>query len=114
MFVNFTNHPSTYWEETQLSHARAYGEIVDVPFPSVDPEGDEDYIAALAEDSVARIMKHQPKAVLCQGEFCLAYQVIEKLKASQVTVLAACSQRCVKEAGNRKEVFFCFVRFRKY
>lgn len=114
IFINFTNHPSQCWEETQLQQAQVYGEVVDVPFPAVDPEGDEEYIATLAEVSVAQILAHQPKAVLCQGEFCLVYRVVEALKAMNIRVLAACSRRCVKEYGNRKEAEFYFVRFREY
>lgn len=54
-------------------------------------------------------------AVLCQGEFCLAFSVISKLQQSGVTVLAACSERNVKSEDNgRKITVFEFKRFRKY
>lgn len=114
VFVNFTNHPSNRWEEKQTQQAMVYGTIVDVPFPSVNPRGDEKYIAALAEECVMQIMQYQPQAVLCQGEFCLAYHVIGRLKEKGIKMLAACSERCVQEQGNKKEVFFQFVRFREY
>lgn len=39
-FVNFTNHPSEYWEEKQLKEALKYGKIYDLPFPAIDPWGD--------------------------------------------------------------------------
>ena len=114
VFINFTNHPSGHWEEKQREQAEHYGRIVDVPFPDVDAAADEEYIITLANTYVAKIMEYQPHAVLCQGEFCLAYQVISKLKALDVPVLAACSERCVREIGNKKEVVFDFVRFRRY
>lgn len=114
IFINFTNHPSCNWEQEQLQAARVYGRIVNLPFPEVDAEGDEEYIVKLAEEYVAKILQYRPEAVLCQGEFCLAYQVINRLKAQDIMVLAACSQRCVQECGNRKEVYFNFTRFRRY
>lgn len=113
-FVNFSNHPSWKWSEEQLRAAQECGEIVDVPFPSVDEEGDEAYILSLAEEYVKKIVLFEPSAVLCQGEFCLSYQVVNMLKKLNITVLAACSKRCVKEIGDKKEVTFNFTKFRKY
>ena len=113
-FVNFSNHPSFLWEIGQREAALEYGEIVDVPFPDVDPAGDEEYIHFLAEESIARIMEYSPAAVLCQGEFCLAYQVTSMLLEQEILVVAACSKRIVREERNRKEVVFEFRRFRRY
>ncbi len=112
--INFTNHPSDRWEESQRKAALKYGEIVDIPFPAVNPQGDENYIVALAEHYFRQIMELHPQAVLCQGEFCLAYQVISMLRKEETTVLAACSERVVKEIGQKKEVVFTFWQFRKY
>ena len=114
VLVNFTNHPSKAWEENQKGAAEQYGTILDLPFPTVDPEGDEAYIEALAEQYLSRIEALSPTAVLCQGEFCLTYQIVSRLKKKGITVLAACSERCVEEKGSRKEVMFRFQRFRSY
>ena len=113
-FVNFTNHPSDKWEAEQRQSALEYGEIVDLPFPAVEAEADEAVINDMAASYVEKILKLQPCVVLCQGEFCLVFQVTTMLKAQGVTVLAACGKREVKEYGNKKEVTFKFVRFRKY
>lgn len=113
-FINFTNHPSAKWEECQRKEALKYGEILDIPFPAVDAKGDEAYISKLADEYAERIIKLHPEAVLCQGEFTLAYQVIKRLVGYGVTVLTACSERMIKESGNKKEVIFVFSRFRKY
>lgn len=114
VFVNFTNHPSDRWEKCQLQAALKYGEIVDVPFPNVNPIGNELYIRALAQESVEKIMDCKPDAVLCQGEFCLVYQVAARLMHRGVIVLAACSERIVREKGNKKETVFVFRQFRKF
>lgn len=37
MFINFTNHSSEKWSGEQRMAAERYGEIVDIPFPSVPP-----------------------------------------------------------------------------
>lgn len=50
-FVNFTNHPSSQWEEKQRKAAQQY---------------------------VEKIMKLKPRFVLCQGEFCLTFKTVEK------------------------------------
>lgn len=113
-FVNFTNHPSDKWEAEQRRCALEYGEIVDLPFPAVEAEADEDVIKEMADSYVSKILDLNPGAVLCQGEFCLAFQVTTILKTRGVTVLAACSKREVKVYGDKKEAIFKFVRFRKY
>ena len=87
---------------------------MDIPFPDVDPQGDEGYINNLAEYYFRKIMEFHPQAVLCQGEFCLSYQIITRLRKAGILVLAACSERMVRETGQKKEVVFVFRRFRKY
>lgn len=114
IFVNFTNHPSNRWDEKQKKEALKYGKIVDMEFPKVAASGSRDYIVDLAERYVEGILELHPAAVLCQGEFCLAYHVISKLKEKGILVLAACSERMVVEDGNKKEVLFVFEQFREY
>ena len=118
-FINFTNHPSERWDEEQKMSALKYGDIVDLPFPNVDAAADEAQICDLAEEYVRKILEKEPCVVLCQGEFSLAYQVITRLKERGITVLAACSERNVKQYSEqgkdiKKEVIFQFRRFREY
>lgn len=113
-FINFSNHPSNLWGEHQSKEAEKYGPILDLPFPQVDELGDEAYIGRLADEYVEIIMSHNPAAVLCQGEFCLAYAVIQRLKKKSILVLAACSKRIISECGNTKISEFEFARFRRY
>lgn len=113
-FVNFTNHPSSKWEKKQRDCAVKYGEIVDIPFPPVDPMADRNEIALMAETYVDKIMEYAPAAVLCQGEVCLAYRIITALKSKNVVVLAACSNRNTIDKGNQKLVTFTFEQFREY
>ena len=53
MFLNLSNHPTASWTEPQL--AAAGGNVVDLAFPQVDPDGDETYIEQLANDYYNKI-----------------------------------------------------------
>lgn len=59
-------------------------------------------------------MKYNPYVVLCQGEFTLAFQIINTLLDKGVVVVAACSERKAIVNGNRKESYFNFTKFRKF
>lgn len=113
-FINFTNHPSALWDERQRAEALKYGTIRDIPFPAVEPLGDTAYIEKLASFYINAILELCPKAVLCQGEFCLAYHEIKGLQEKGILVLAACSERIVTETGGKKTATFIFRQFRRY
>ncbi len=119
MLINFTNHPSERWSEEQRAAALQYGEIVDLPFPTVPEDWDECRVAALAEDCAERIAAFQPRAVVCQGEFTLTVAVTALLLSKGIQVLAACSRRCILEERQEdgatvKQAVFRFARFRPY
>lgn len=115
VFVNFTNHPSQMWENTQKRAALHYGEsILDLPFPQVDPMADEIDLQNLAEEKTSEILSLHPTAVLCQGEFGLCFSVVRRLQKAGVRVLYACSERKVRVEGSTKTVQFDFVKFRRY
>ena len=120
IFVNFSNHPSSRWSEEQLKVAgQQYGEIVDVPFPSLDPCMDERAIAEIGEDCIEKILELSPCAVMCQGEFTLTFYVVNRLINKGISCVSACSERSsvevMQEDGSvRKESLFLFRGFRKY
>ena len=119
VFINFSNHPSSRWSPEQLAAAEKIGRVVDEPFPAVPADMDEAGVARLADETAERILAQRPAAVLCQGEFTLAFAVTERLKAKGVTVLAASSDRVIEterdENGETRKVsVFRFTRFRRY
>ena len=119
IFINHTNHKSEQWSAEQRAAAERFGRIVDLPFPDIHPDWGEVEIAGMAVGAAARIVAMKPEAVLCQGEFTYTSLLVYLLKLSHITVLAASSERRVKEwqdeAGRTKrESTFCFVRFRPY
>ena len=121
MFINFSNHVSTLWDENQLNEAHKYGEIIDVQFPNVSPTSDEEYISALADEYIKRIcgVNNRIAAVMVQGEYNLSFEVVNRLLKKGIKVVSACTERMVEETidingETMKESRFRFVRFREY
>ena len=118
MFINHTNHLTQYWSQEQLAAAHQYGEVIDLPFPSIDPQASSSAVMDLAQEYADRIIALHPSAVLCQGEFVYCHALVERLLAAGITVLAATSERVVEEFShngiNEKRVNFQFVQFREY
>lgn len=119
MFLNLTNHPSALWSAEQTAAARQlYGDIMDLPFPSVDPAGDEEYITSLADDYVQRVLNMadgQPVAVHLMGEMTLTYAIVRRLQMHGITCVAATTKRTIHiMPDGQKMSSFKFIRFRKY
>lgn len=118
-FINCSNHPSNRWGAKQIQESEKWGRIVDVPFPVVDAEADEQQIKVMAQGLVEKILRLQPSAVMCQGEFSLTYEVINVLREMNIDVYAACSERRTEEKvmpdGSSERISnFEFVRYRRY
>lgn len=120
VFINFSNHPSSNWSEKQKKAVsdQYNAQIIDISFPPVSASADEEEISTMAKECVESICKHNPKAVMCQGEFGLTYQVITLLKQKGIRTVYSCSERKTIEkktdSGSVKTSEFCFVRFREY
>ena len=120
MLINFSNHPSEFWPEAQLNASRELGELLDMPFPIVDPECDESYIEALANECCAEILKtfeaHQAteRAVHVMGEPTLVFEIVIRLKQEGITCLASTTTREAVEDNGVKTSKFTFSRFRRY
>ena len=119
VFINHTNHPSSKWSPAQKAAAQAYGEIVDLPFPTIPAMATEEDVAAMVDETLRHILTLAPSAVLCQGEFTYSYLLIHQLLQHGLTVLSACSERIVKEytdkeGKSQKQATFEFCKFRKY
>lgn len=119
IFINYSNHPSARWSVAQREAAEAYGAIVDMPFPDIEPTWDAAQVGALADTVAAEIIAKKPAAVLCQGEFTYTFALIERLRKVGITVVAACSERVVhetvdEEGVSHKTAEFSFVQFRQF
>ncbi len=114
IFINLTNHPSNEWSNEQLLAAEKYGKVIDILFPNVPADAGTDDIRELCDIMVDKVMSYHPVIVLCQGEFTLAFKIINRLMDNNVMVVAACSERIAVVNGNKKESYFNFTQFRAY
>jgi ABC-type transport system involved in cytochrome c biogenesis ATPase subunit len=120
MLINLTNHPYANWPGEQQHEAqRLYQQIVDVPFPAIEPEWDRQDVINLAELYVTKcidILKNSPSsAIHVMGEMTFTHAFVIKAKEKGITCIAATTKRIVtQEAQNTKTAVFQFVRFREY
>ena len=113
MLLNLSNHPSASWSEPQL--AAAGGNVVDLAFPQVNPDGDEAYIEQLANDYYNKINEMSYiKTVHIMGEMNFTYSLVSKLKAHNIRCVASTTKRETVEENGVKISKFNFVRFREY
>jgi plasmid stabilization system protein ParE len=119
MLINLTNHPSALWDGRQKEAAeRDFGKIVDVPFPTIQPEADEGEVNALVEEYARRIAdlpKDGETYVHVMGEMTFTVAMVKRLMQQGITCVASTTERSVVDlAGGGKVVQFHFVRFRRY
>lgn len=119
MLINCTNHPYEIWTDTQKKAAEIYGEVLDLPFPHIEPEFTDQDLRKLTDDFVNKIKKYSPSAVMVAGEFTFAFMLVDKLLRDNVKVICSCSRRMTieikKDDGtNEKKSIFQFERFREY
>jgi hypothetical protein len=115
IFMNFSNHPTSKWDEAQLAAARALGEVVDLPFPNVPVEAQASDIPVIADKICSQIPVDA--VVMAQGEWTLTYAVTKRLRARGIRVVVTTSRREVEETQNedgstRKVAIFRFCGFR--
>lgn len=121
MLINFSNHPVKDWSDDQLKTARRlYETIVDLPFPKIDPDGDENYITDLSKKysgyiiEKLRISPHDKNAVHVMGEHTLIFTLINSLTGQGVKCIASTTERNTQINNEAKISKFNFVRFREY
>ena len=113
MLLNLSNHPSDNWTPEQLSAAG--DAVVDMPFPQVDPDGDEAYIESLANEYLQKVLAMDNiSAVHIMGEMNFTFALVNKLKTFGVKCVASTTQRETEEENGVKISKFKFVRFREY
>lgn len=120
MLLNLTNHPSANWDLGQLNDAKErWNTILDMPFPNVRPDFDEEQIIQSAEVIVKKAVQLHPDAVLCQGEMTMVFSFVHMFHLYGIPSYAATTYRqskeFMKEDGTvQKQSVFHFVKFRKY
>jgi hypothetical protein len=121
MLLNLSNHPSNSWSDIQIAEAnKHFGQVVDIPFPHVDPNGDEHYICSLADlyfDICTEKLSNFPDencAVHVMGELNFTFLLVSKLRNAGIKCIASTTERNAIEKNGLKISEFKFVRFREY
>lgn len=118
LFLNISNHPSEKWGEQQLTAAKALGEVVDLPFPTVDQSASEEEIGKLADGMVTEIMTKWPDCDITahiMGELTLTFALVRKLSAKGVMCVASTTERIVVDnPDGTKTSKFSFCQFRAF
>ena len=121
MLLNLSNHPLNTWTEKQIAEAKElYGSVVDLPFPQIPPEADENEVLKIAdkyfEVCIEKLSasKDEKNAVHLMGELTFVFALANKLLHSGVETVASTTERNTRDIGNKKITEFNFVRFRKY
>ena len=118
MLINLSNHPYSLWGDRQKKAAAAYGVTVDLPFPSVAPDADEEEIGDLADLYLERVLgmgAAESFTVHIMGEQTLCFALISRLHRLGIQCIASCAARDVTmQSDGHKLVNFNFIRFRKY
>ena len=119
MLINLSNHPSDKWSEAQTAAAiEQFGEIVDLPFPQIEPDATKADITKIAQDYLTQVQQiGQPNdtAIHIMGEMTLTYHLVALLKDAGYHCYASTTVREVYEQEPcKKTVIFQVVNFREY
>ena len=96
--INLSNHPSSTWQEKQIAAATAFGDIVDYPFPKVDPTINSNEVHKLAESTLGEIIRLYGNDILTihiMGEFTLTFSLINLFKSKGIKCIASTTERVV-------------------
>lgn len=118
IFINISNHPSSGWDPIQYKAASKYGEIQDIPFPSIPEQANKVIIEQTCQtyfDQIKITSFFRPCTVHIMGEMTFTYAMVNLLKAHGYTCVASTSKRIVEELPDgSKNVKFEFCQFREY
>jgi len=117
VFINVTNHPSSAWNKIQKTAAGVYGEIHDITFPNISPDGSAEEIETQVGrclEKIRRRSKGKDATVHIMGEMTFTYRLVSRLKAMGIRCVASTTERIAEEKDGVKTSQFKFVRFREY
>ncbi len=119
MFINFTNHPYNLWSEKEKQAAAVYGKMVEIPFPQIAPDEDEEGLREITKEYGERITALHPDAVMVAGDFTTCFMLVDYLLKANIHVIASCARRDTVETKREdgsleKKSIFVFEGFRPY
>ena len=119
MLINISNHPHAGWQPAQRRAAKAYGNIIDLPFPNIPPEATTDEVETLAKGFINEIRRlirgyQSPPTVHFMGEMTFTYTLLTMLRNADIPCVASTTERIVTIEGDTKKTIFKFIQFRPY
>lgn len=118
MLVNFSNHPSGKWSDEQKNAAlNQFGNVIDYPFPEIDPEASSSVVQRLAKQYFQKITQEFTEniSIHVMGELTFCYNFICECDKHSIDCFASTTNRTVINNENGiKTTVFSFVGFRKY
>lgn len=129
MLINLSNHPYDTWSKEQKETAKQqFGEVVDMPFPNIPADANEDYVMKLAVDygikienileppgQADNILRLHEDGVHLMGELTFCFALVDYLGSDLGIFYASTTERNVTyDKDGKKIVDFKFVKFRKY
>ena len=123
IFINLSNHPSSKWDVKQITAALKMvdnGPIIDVTFPSIEPELEYSDVIDLAKDYFTKVTnlinEYEVDYVVfhIMGEMTFTYNLVKILNDNGYHCYASTTKRNVVEKDGVKTSVFEFVQFRKY
>lgn len=118
LFINFSNHPSKYWDDKQREASQNYGELFDMPFPPIDPNASDEELQILAQDIVNKMLSLSDSksiTVHIMGEMTFTFMVVTRLKELGIRCIASTTERkTTYDSNGTKLSEFQFVKFREY
>lgn len=118
MLVNFSNHPSLYWDNRQKEASQDFGELIDIPFPKIAPNATGKELRELSLQYVQRIVSlasTRTITVHIMGEMTFTFMVVTRLKELGIKCVASTTERKTTYSDDGTKVSeFQFVKFREY
>jgi len=115
MLLNFSNHPTKEWTANQKNIAlEQYTTIQDLSFPSIDPHIDSSELVMLVKKYIIQIQQINPTAIHIMGEHTFTFKMVSELQKIDFLCIASTTKRKAIQKGNKKTIYFDFVKFRTY
>lgn len=118
MLLNLSNHPLSQWSENQRREANEqFGEVVDFPFPCIEPHQDLSKVEELVEETFRQILSqydYKNLVIHIMGEQVFCYVMIKKMEKAGIKCVASTTERVVEEKDGKIIKVFKFIRFRSY
>lgn len=123
MFINISNHPSSKWGKEQIEKAKEIGngEVIDIPFPNIDPRWSTDEVFAeavklldIVHEKVTEFYKLHYIHVMGESGFIWAFINVVQNSCRHITCVHSTTERVVEEKDGQKISVFRFVQFREY